>query len=200
MSAEIAGIMNLSYKKAKSYVFSKNFVVLAAVMTILGLIMWYMLWASALSQSSVLIKTIPEYSLYLAFAAILGLIAAGWSAYSAQRPIAIKPLLNTFASGCCLGFIAILNSFSVYVYLFPEKVISYVSEYEVVFPGPARGKYGHCEAGLWIKDVNTAQWIKLCTNKNALYNHRKQGMDAVWVTARINKLGSYILNYEFIYK
>jgi hypothetical protein len=29
---------------------------------------------------------------------------------------------------------------------------------------------------------------------------KEEGMDEVWVTARVNKLGSYIVDYQFIYK
>lgn len=101
--------------------------------------------------------------------------------------------------GFCLGFILSLNCYDVCVYLFPDKVISYESEYDVVFPGPSIGKYGHCEAGLWLKDQNTSRWIQLCTNKEFLRSHHKQGMTGVWVTARVNKIGSYIVKYEFIY-
>ena len=99
----------------------------------------------------------------------------------------------------CLGCVLSLYCYDVYVYLFPDKIIGYESEYEVVFPGPSRGKYGHCEAGIWLKDQNTTRWIQLCTNKEFLRNHRKQGMTGVWVTARVNKIGTYIVKYEFIY-
>ncbi|HAH0308651.1 TPA: hypothetical protein ACIYV6_005231, partial [Escherichia coli] len=58
---------------------------------------------------------------------------------------------------------------------------------------------GHCEAGLWLKVQNTSRWIQLCTNKEFLRSHHKQGMAGVWVTARVNKIGSYIVKYEFIY-
>ena len=111
----------------------------------------------------------------------------------------LKYFANTFLCGFSLGLVLSLNCYDIYVYLFPDKIIGYESEYEVVFPGPSRGKHGHCEAGLWLKDQNTNRWIQLCTNKEYLHSHRKQGMTGVWVTARVNNIGSYIVNYEFIY-
>ncbi len=33
-------------------------------------------------------------------------------------------------------------------------------------------------------------------NKEFLRSHRKQGMTRVWVSARVNKLGTYIVKYE----
>lgn len=98
-----------------------------------------------------------------------------------------------------MGFVLILNIFDVYVYLFPDEVITYTSEYEIVFPGPSRGKSGRCEAGLWVKDRHTNQWKQLCINQKILLTKRKQGMTKVMITARINQLGTYIVDYQFIY-
>ncbi len=61
------------------------------------------------------------------------------------------------------------------------------------------GKFGRCEAGLWIEDQSTNRWIELCTNKMDLDKNIQQGMQLVWVSARTNKIGSYIMNYTFIY-
>lgn len=67
-----------------------------------------------------------------------------------------------FLGGFVLGFLSIVNIFDVYVYLFPDDVINYTSDYEIVFPGPSKGKSSRCEAGLWIKDVHTGQFKQLC--------------------------------------
>ncbi|MCL2893132.1 hypothetical protein [Brenneria tiliae] len=192
--------MNRLYRKTITYVFSKDFFLLVTVLAIMSPIFWYMLWASHLSHNTILIETFPEFTIYITTGAILGLIFAGRATYF--RPVNKTPkyILEMFLGGFALGFVSILNIFDVYIYLFPDKVINYTSEYEVVFPGPYRGKYGRCEAGIWIKDAYTDRWKQLCTSKEALFKKRKQGMNEVWVTVRVNELGSYIVDYKFTYK
>jgi hypothetical protein len=106
-----------------------------------------------------------------------------------------------FIAGGLVGLTLSLNAFDAYVYLFPDKTISYTSDYDVSIPGPYRGRY-RCEAGVWLKDISTSRWIELCSSKEELKigNKRQQGMDAVWVTARVNRVGSYIVDYQFIFK
>lgn len=74
-----------------------------------------------------------------------------------------------------LGFLSIVNIFDVYVYLFPDEVISYTSDYKIVFPGPSTGKSSRCEAGIWVKDVHTGQFKQLCTNREMLF--KKEGKE-----------------------
>ena len=63
------------------------------------------------------------------------------------------------------------------------NVITYEAAYEITYPGPRMGRFGHCEAGLWFKDYNTKRWIQLCTNKKALQAAGEPGADAVRVSA-----------------
>jgi len=53
---------------------------------------------------------------------------------------------------------------------------------------------------LRFKDLNTERWIELCTTELDFNERRKKGMDFVLVTAHSNKIGSYIVGYQFIYK
>lgn len=186
-------------KRISKTLLSKNFVVGFILMAGILSIFWYMLWAMKISHNTVLFVNFPEFTIYLTIGAIVGLIYAGRATYF--RPVDKKPayIFEMFLSGFALGFVFTLNIFDVYVYLFPDKITHYVSDYEVVFPGPSRGKSGRCEAGLWIKDPHTNRWKQLCTNKVALLKNRKRGMDGVRVTARNNKLGTYIENYHFVY-
>lgn len=173
------------------------------IITVIYIIMvgwcWYMLWASGISHNIILQKSVPEWITYISFSALIGSLSFIHAFYLRTFNKTLKYLCNAFFGGFCLGFLLILNCYDVYVYLFPDKIIGYESEYEVVFPGPSRGKHGHCEAGIWLKDQNTTRWIQLCTNKEFLLSHRKKGMAGVWVTARVNKIGTYIVKYEFIY-
>jgi hypothetical protein len=184
----------------KNKLFSKKNIALLTIWFVLGLWCWYMLWASSLSHRTVLMKFVPEWMTYITTGSVVGVICAGRAAY--WRPVGKTPkyVLEMFFCGFCFGFVCVLNVFDVYVYTFSDKLINYESEYEVVFPGPAVGKFSRCEAGLWIKDLHTNSWMQLCTNKKNLYLNRKQGMDRVWVTARVNDLGSYIIDYKFIYR
>ncbi|WP_233961350.1 hypothetical protein [Pectobacterium versatile] len=192
--------MHRLYKKAITYLLSKDFLVTLFVLSIMLAIFWYMLWASQLSRRTILLETLPELTIYLTFGIVLGLIFAGRALYSRSAKKKLKHMLEMFLGGFVLGFLSIVNIFDVYVYLFPDDVINYTSDYEIVFPGPPKGKTSRCEAGLWIRDVHTGQLKQLCTSRETLFKKRRQGMDELWVTARVNKLGTYIVDYRFTYK
>ena len=188
--------MNKTYYFENTY---RKWSIIAMMCIIMGGWFWYMLWASSISNNTILQKSVPEWITYISFGALIGSFSLIRAFYLRTFNKTLKYLCNAFFGGFCLGFVLSLNCYDVYVYLFPDKIIGYESEYEIVFPGPSRGKSGHCEAGIWLKDQNTTRWIQLCTNKEFLRNHRKQGMTGVWVTARVNKIGTYIVKYEFIY-
>jgi len=160
----------------------------------------YMLWASNISRHTVLQESVPEWLTYFSVGAVTGCLCAARAFYLRTFNKTLKYFANAFMGGFVLGCVTALNCFDVYVYLFADNVISYASDYDVVFPGPSVGKTGRCEAGLWLKDRHTNRSIQLCTNKDALYLNRKQGMTGVWVTARVNTIGSYIVDYRFIYR
>ncbi|EMF1897489.1 hypothetical protein [Enterobacter roggenkampii] len=186
----------------KNYSFEdkrKKLLVTAVIFSVLGGWLWYMSWASGISHNTILKKSVPEWMTYISLGVLIGTIFVMRVFYLRTFNKTLEYIASAFFSGFCLGFVLSLNGYDIYVYLFPDKIIGYESEYEVVFPGPSRGKHGHCEAGLWLKDQNTNRWIQLCTNKEYLHSHRKQGMTGVWVTARVNNIGSYIVSYEFIY-
>lgn len=177
----------------------KRLLITAITFTILGAWIWYMSWTTSISNYTILQESVPELTTYISVGVVIGalLVIRAFVVHAFNQTL--KYFANTFLCGFSLGLVLSLNCYDIYVYLFPDKIIGYESEYEVVFPGPSRGKYGHCEAGLWLKDQNTNRWIQLCTNKEYLHSHRKQGMTGVWVTARVNNIGSYIVCYEFIY-
>ena len=166
----------------------------------LGALFSYMLWATRLSRQTVLMPWIPEWTIYLAISALLGLIFAGRTLFRRPAERTLKRLGDSFFSGACIGFVLSMNSFSVATYLLPSETVQYASGYEIVVPGPSLGRSNRCEAGVWIKDLKTERRIQLCTSAAELHNQLAPGMDAVWVTARTNAIGSYIAEYRFIYK
>lgn len=192
--------MHRFYKKWITYLLSKDFFVIALALSIMLPIFWYMLWASHLSRRTILIEALPELTIYLTFGGILGFIFAVRAFYAQSAKKKIKHIFEMFSCGFVLGLLSIMNSFDVYVYLFPDDEIRYTSDYKIVFPGPSTGKSSRCEAGIWVKDVHTGQFKQLCTNREMLFKKRRQGMDELWITARINKLGTYIVDYRFTYK
>ncbi|MHC8395450.1 hypothetical protein ACYZT8_17625 [Pseudomonas sp. LB3P93] len=178
---------------------SKRIVVTVIVFLLFGAWFYYAGWASKISARTVLMPEIPEWTTYLIIGAITGLIAATRTLYRRPGGKTAIQALNSFAGWFCLGFALSVNSYAAAAYLLPGEIISYKSSYEIRYPGPSRGKFGHCEAGLWIEDPSTHRWIELCTNNMDLDKNIKQGMKLVWVSARTNKIGSYIMNYTFIY-
>lgn len=177
----------------------KRIAALILVLLVLGAWMFYMGWASRVARQTILMAWIPEWTTYVVFGVVTGL-------YCAFRPERNRPpnstnmsSTNKFLGGFSLGFVFLLNSYAVCVYLLPGEVIHYKSVYEIRFPGPAYGKYSRCEAGLWIKDLHTERDSELCTTRSELDDQIKRGMTVAWVTARTNTLGTYIINHTFTY-
>ena len=176
----------------------KTYLAIALVFFVLGLWIFYMLCASRIGMRTVLMTSVPVWLTCITAGSVLGLCIAGrvtWSRPSGKKP---KYIIECFFGGLSLGIVTLLNVYDVCVYLLPGQIIHYQSEYEIKFPGPAVGKYSHCEAGLWIKDIHTQRWLELCTNSQELYLQRKPGMNRVQVTARTNRFGSYIMEYQFV--
>lgn len=178
----------------------KKAALLATICSLLGAWILYMLWAARIGMRTVLMASIPEWTTYITAGFVIGLIFAAKAFYA--RPAQRKPTqaVDPFFGGFCLGLACSINIYAVCVYLLPGDIIHYESAYEITYPGPSAGKFSRCEAGLRIKDINTGRWIELCTNQSDLDKQRQRGMNAVWVTARANKVGSYIIGYQFIFK
>ncbi|AWH89694.1 hypothetical protein [Limnobaculum parvum] len=173
-----------------------KYMILAVVISSLLLaVNWYLLWSASISNRTVLIPEFPFFTITLIVSAIFGIIFL----LCKQFKRTIKERLVIFLFGTCISLVVCSNLFDVYVYLFPEKTISYITEYKVSYLGPRRGKFGRCEAGLRIKEQYTGRWIEFCSSKEALKpgEQRKQGMNGVFVVAKVNKLGAYIVQYEF---
>lgn len=178
---------------------SKRIVLTVVVFLLFGAWLYYVGWASKISARTVLMPEIPEWSTYLLISSITGLTAAIRTFYQRPGRKTAVQALNSFTGWFCLGFILSLNGYATAAYLLPGEIVSYKSSYELRYPGPPRGKFGRCEAGLWIEDQSTNRWIELCTNKMDLDKNIQQGMQFVWVSACTNKIGSYIMKYNFIY-
>jgi hypothetical protein len=178
----------------------KKAMALMIVLLLLGLCFFYMSKGARIARQTVLMPWIPELGTYIAFASLVGLVFAGRTFYSRPDGKSLKRLAESFFGGFCLSFFLSLNIYQVCVYLLPGDLVQYEAAYELRFPGPSLGRTNRCEAGLGFKDLNTDRWIVLCTDNLELSERRKRGMNALWVTAHSNKLGSYIVRYEFIYK
>jgi hypothetical protein len=182
---------------------AKIYIRLVIVFLIMGLWFAYMIWGVRLERRTVLMGFIPEWTTYFAVGVFIGAIFAARAIYVTCILNSGQPsgkILESFASGFCLGFVCSLNIYAVLTYLLPGKIIQYESAYEVRYPGPSHGRSGSCEAGLWLRDTNTQSWIQLCTSKSELRDKMKKGTNALWVTAYTNQVGSYIMNYEFFIK
>jgi len=182
---------------------AKSYIHLAIVILIMCLWFAYMVWGVRLERRTVLMEFVPEWTTYFAVGVVVGVIFAARAIYVTYIWSSGQPsgkILESFASGFCLGFVCSLNIYAVLVYLLPGKIIQYESAYEIRYPGPSHGRSGSCEAGLWLRDTNTQSWIQLCTSKSELHDQMKLGANALWVTAYTNQIGSYILDYEFITK
>jgi len=188
--------MKLSSPEKKS----KRIVVKMIVTLLFGAWLSYAFWAVGISARTVLMPEVPEWQTYLLVSATAGLVAAGRTIHRRPDGNIARKVLDSFVGWFCLGLILSVNSYDAAAYLLPGEIIEYESAYEITYPGPSSSRFGHCEAGLWIEDSRTHRKIVLCTNKADLNGRIKQGTNAVWVRARSNKIGSYIVGYTFFHK
>lgn len=175
----------------------KKRVITAVVVLLAGAWINYFFWAANISSRTILIPEIPELTTYLLVGAIFGVVFA---VPTIRAGTMARSTIKSFLGGFCLSLMVSLNCYSVAAYLLPGETVSYESAYEVTYPGPPIGKYSRCEAGLWISVPDTDRRIELCTNKSDLNEQIGRGIYAVWVTARTNKLGTYIKGYTFFRK
>jgi len=175
----------------------KKAAIAALVLVLVGAWFVYGFWAVGISARTVLMPNIPETTTYLVIGAFFGVISATRALRAGKTA---KSAIQAFLGGFCVSLLFALNGYQVITYLLPSEVVNYESAYEVTYPGPSAGKYSRCEAGLWINDPNTHRRFELCTNKTDLDEQIGRGIYAVWVTARTNKLGSYIVGYTFFRK
>ena len=181
----------------------RNFIFL----TIIGLWLIYFFWAAGIGERTILMDSIPVWETHL----IIGLIVGSVVAYITKSLCYSKvELLSTFILGGVVGSVCILHVYAVCAYLAPGYIIKYESEYKYISniikyesgykytPNINKYRYSYCRGDLSIKDIHTQRWIKFCESIPELDNEYKQGVNTVWVTARVNKFGTYIIDYKFI--
>lgn len=178
----------------------KKAAIVITALSVIGALMFYLQWAAGIARQTILMPYIPAWTTYIAVSILFGLIFAGRALCRLPVEITLKRIASAFSSGLCIGFVCVLNSYDVGAYLLPGETVEYDSTYEITYPGPALGRTSRCEAGLWIEDPNTGRRLQLCTNKADLDRQIQRGMTAVRVTARTNRIGSYIIGHQFIYQ
>ena len=183
----------------------RNFIFL----TIIGLWLIYFFWAAGIGERTILMDSIPVWETHL----IIGLIVGSVVAYITKSLCYSKvELLSTFILGGVVGSVCILHVYAVCAYLTPGYIINYEPEYKytsnIIKYGSGyrytsdlnKSRYFYCSGGLSIKDIHTKNWIRFCKEIPELDYEYEQARNTVWVTARVNKFGTYIIDYKIIPK
>lgn len=165
---------------------------------LLLLVLWcsILLFSLRLSRKTVIADTVPELLTYITISALFGLVGAIFTAFRCPGRDALKHITKAFGGCFFIIFITSWYGYDMYVYFYPDKVVSYYTEYKVVHPGPSKGKYGRCEAGLKIKDKHTGYWFNICYSENNLGKEQIRDYGEVWVKTRVNEAGSYLESYK----
>ncbi len=167
-----------------------------------GFIFLVVLWLASilfktrLSDKTLIAGLVPELLTYITISALFGLVGAIVIAFRCPRRNALKYIVKSFGSCFFMMLITSWYGYDMYVYFYPDKVVSYDTEYKVVHPGPSKGKYGRCEAGLKIKDKHTGYWFNICYSDNNLGKEQIRDYGEVWVKTRVNEAGSYLESYK----
>ncbi|MGN5290205.1 hypothetical protein [Aeromonas sp. 11P] len=167
-----------------------------------GFIFLVVLWLASilfktkLSDKTLIADWVPESLTYITISALFGLVGAIVTAFRCSRRNALKYIAKAFGNCFFMMLITSWYGYDMYVYYYPDKVVSYDTEYKVVHPGPSKGKYGRCEAGLKIKDKHTGHWFDLCYSDSELDKAQIRNYGEVWVKTRVNEAGSYLESYK----
>ncbi|MFB1115306.1 hypothetical protein RF240_03515 [Dickeya dadantii] len=197
-------IRELTIKSVIHLFFSRRSLWLLAANAFTISLGFYFFWSGDIASHIILVEGLPKQGIALTVAAIAGIsITLAVSIFHSSKgmPEKFKQWSFCFLLSAGFGYASAINAFEIYVYLHPEKVIDYVTDYKISFPGPSNGKH-RCEAGIWIKEQHTGRWLELCSSKEQLKlgENRRQGMDGMYVVAQVNRYGSYIQHYEFAFK
>ncbi|MEN3786458.1 hypothetical protein [Aeromonas veronii] len=167
-----------------------------------GFIFLVVLWLASilfktkLSDKTLIADLVPESLTYITISALFGLVGAIVTAFRCPRRHALKYIAKAFGNCFFMMLITSWYGYDMYVYYYPDKVVSYDTEYKVVHPGPSKGKYGRCEAGLKIKDKHTGHWFDLCYSDSEIGKAQIRNYGEVWVKTRVNEAGSYLESYK----
>lgn len=167
-----------------------------------GFIFLVVLWLASilfktkLSDKTLIADLVPESLTYITISALFGLVGAIVTAFRCPRRHALKYIAKAFGNCFFMMLITSWYGYDMYVYYYPDKVVSYDTEYKMVHPGPSKGKYGRCEAGLKIKDKHTGHWFDLCYSDSELGKAQIRNYGEVWVKTRVNEAGSYLESYK----
>ncbi len=174
----------------------KNMLLGGSFLLLLALWFSILLFSFRLSHKTVIADSVPELLTYITISALFGLVGAIFTAFRCPGRDALKYIIKAFGNCFFMMFITSWNGYDMYVYFYPDKIIGYDTEYKVVHPGPSKGKYGHCEAGLKIKDKHTGYWFNICYSNKKLGKERIRDYGEVWVKTRVNEAGSYLESYK----
>lgn len=172
---------------------------------IVALVGWAM-WAGAVRHNVFLAAEAPVLAVALACGVLCGLLGCTVSLLRTWFWLVIPAdgashLLKVFTVlAVVTAFFPGLTLCEQYVYLFPARTTTYVTDYELAKPGPSDVKGKACELGLRIRDPQRQGWIELCSSGAAL---KQQGYDEsmarIRVQAEMNAAGVRILDTRFVY-
>ena len=163
-------------------------------LSVIGLWFIYFLWGIVIALRTALVDSIPVWETHILAGLIAGLTFSGIMKFRGCSRI---DALSFFIEGAVVGSICVLNIYAICTYLAPGYTIEYESEYQYTVP---KMGYRRCSGGLSIKDIHTKNWIRFCKEIPELDYEYEQARNTVWVTARVNKFGTYIIDYKIIPK
>ncbi|MBQ0436818.1 hypothetical protein J7S87_00940 [Providencia rettgeri] len=177
----------------KSYSRGNKSKIISVYWGVVLVVIWiaFMYWSIILGHRTVMFEWFPQWTISIAFAAIVSVIGGTWSILRCPLKSAFK---NFLWSGFA-GFMLIVPVFDVLTYLLTNKTIRYQTEYEITSPGPTTSRFSRCDHGIWIKETYTERWKLLCISNPKSKTQTNTG--TVWVTAKTGPIGAYVADYQF---
>lgn len=163
---------------------------LLLVVPILAMAYW-----SSLSRDVYLTNATTPFWIAAVIGPCVAIIVTLFALAFFHRRLTLRQLAKLFAGTAFFIGVLSLQLPSALVRYLPHHRIQYLTDYDISFPGPSRGKSGRCEMGLWIKDRHLNRWIQFCSSRAWRTANCEKGMDSVEVVEEVNRYGVRIVNY-----
>ncbi|NDJ57822.1 hypothetical protein GWD52_12615 [Enterobacteriaceae bacterium 4M9] len=177
--------------------FTRDSVMMLVILTPIVLMFAGVVTLMRLTRQVYLFDPVLSWLIPATAAGIGGLLAALMVFMGRTQYRSTKDMLQAFGGAACLCFMLSLNTPECYVLMRDGLQTEYAAHWQIVHPGPSRGKSGRCEAGLRINSQSLNRALTLCTTDKEIARLRKPGMNSLLITEKVTSTGVQLLAYRF---
>ena len=156
---------------------------------------WWMLESSYLSHRVFIKQDAPDALIVITVASVIGLFFAWRHLLRGQAALfSDTTLFKTFFFTFLFSAFTFWSVPEAWVRWTAKEMITREVKFSIEHPGPAIGRFSHCEAGLRFYDDWLKYYVELCTKDKYLVS----GARGVEIEKRVTTHGANFIRYRFI--